>query len=71
MNHFTTIQHTVEQQQQQQQLHIYSGPRLRRDGEGSLDPIEWMRRDQKIRTGCTTRGEINSQQGDLAPMVQK
>ena len=59
------------QQQQQQQHPIYSGPRLRRDGKDPLDPIEWVRRDEKIRTGCTPRGELNSQQGDHAPMVQK
>ena len=35
------------------QLHsIYFGPRVRRDGEGPLDPIEWVRRSHKIRTGC-------------------
>ena len=49
----------------------YSATRLRSDGEGPLDLIEWVRRDQKIRTGCTPRGELNSQQGNHAPMVQK
>ena len=58
------------QQQQQQQHPDYSGPRLRRDGEDTRDTIEWVRRDQRIRTGCTPRGELNSQQGDHAPMVQ-
>ena len=37
---------------------------LRRDWEGPPDPIEWVRRDQKIRTGCTPRGELKSQQGE-------
>ena len=36
-----------------------------------LDPIAWVRRDQKIWIGCTPRGELNSQQGDYAPIVQK
>ena len=75
-----TILFTWPQQQQQQQHPIYygprlcrdeEGPRLRRDGEGPLHPIEWVRRDQKIRTGCAPRGELNSQQGDHVPMVQK
>ena len=60
---------SLEQQQQQQPF--YSGPGLRRDGEGPLDPIEWVQRDQKIRTGGIPRGELNSQQGDHAPVVQK
>ena len=38
---------------------------------GPHDPIEWVRRDQKIGTGCTPRGGLNSQQGDHALMVQK
>ena len=29
------------QLQQQQHPNIYSGPRLHRDGDGPLDPIEW------------------------------
>ena len=57
---------------QRQQHPIYYGQRLRRDGEGPLDPIEWVRRDQKIRTGCTPRGELNiNRNGNHAPMVQK
>ena len=35
------------------------------------DPIEWVLRDQKIGTGCTPRGGLNSQQGDDVPIVQK
>ena len=50
---------------------IYFYQRLRRDGEGPFDPIEWVQRDQKNRTGCTPRRELNSQQGDHASMVQK
>ena len=37
----------------------------------SHDPCEWVRRDQKIGTGCTPRGGLNSQQGGHALMVQK
>ena len=36
---------------------IYCSPRLRRDGEGPLDPIKWVRREQKIRTVCTSLAE--------------
>ena len=50
---------------------IYSGPPLRREGGGPLNPIEWVQRDQKIRTGCTPCGELNSQQGDQHPLGQK
>ena len=57
-------------EQQQQQHPIYSGLPLRRDGEGPLDPIEWVQWDQKIRTGYTPRGELNNSQEELPGLPQ-
>ena len=47
--------------------HLLWPASLCRDGEGPLDPIEWVLRDQIIRTGCTLAENLIANRGTMHP----